>query len=138
MATDWQPSTTTAGSKWRAEYPRFPTTATVKRLFGSREAALRAAGHEPRPRQWTRETIIDALRRDAQARGRPPRYREWQGNTSDSHPDASTTAAYFGTWHNALVAVAYVAADGSCRGSVPGVLRKARLLLAQPQSSGLA
>lgn len=85
------------GARWHEAYPRWPSAAAVKRLFGSWEEALRAAGFEPRLRRWTREAVTAALRADAAARGRPPRYCEWQSCTSDAHPDASTTAEMFGT-----------------------------------------
>jgi hypothetical protein len=73
----------------------------VARLFGSWEAAQRAAGFTPRRRRWTKDAIIAALQRDAQRRGRPPFYGEWQGAT-DQTPDTSTAVAMFGTWRAAL------------------------------------
>jgi hypothetical protein len=78
-AADWQTQKLGGAAKWTMEHPRFPSTGMVARLFGSWEAAQRAAGFTPRRRRWTKPAVIDALRRDAQRRGHPPFYAEWQG-----------------------------------------------------------
>jgi hypothetical protein len=90
-------------TKWTVEHPRLPSTGMVARPFGSWEAAQRAAGFTPRRRRWTRRAVIDALRRDARQRRRPPFYNEWRG-ASDEHPDPSTAVELFGTWRAALAA----------------------------------
>ena len=98
----WQTQRFGGAAKWTAERPRFPSASMISRLFGSWEAAQRGAGFTPGRRRWTNDAIIDALRRDADRRGRPPFYAEWQHGASYEHPDTSTAVDRFGTWREAL------------------------------------
>lgn len=91
----------------------FPSKSTVARPFGSWEAAQRAAGFAPRRRCRTNEALIEALRRDAQRRGRAPYCAEGQGATSDERPDTSTAVDRFGSWRAALAAAGLIAAPAA-------------------------
>jgi hypothetical protein len=81
-----------------------PRAKTLRRRFGSWQAALSAARIEPvPPRRWSRERILDALRAWAQAHGRPPRPSEWrQGDPNGERPSAQVVVRRFGSWALAL------------------------------------
>ncbi len=81
-----------------------PLPSTLRRRFGSWDAALRAAGIDPPPaRRWPRERILDALGAWAHARGRPPRPADWRtGDPDAERPSAQVVARRFGSWAHAL------------------------------------
>lgn len=83
-----------------------PRAKTLRRRFGSWEAALREAGIAPLPpRRWPRERIIGALRAWAHAHGRPPRASEWRpGDPNGERPSAQVVVSRFGSWALALKA----------------------------------
>jgi hypothetical protein len=58
------------------------------------------------PPRWTRASIIDALRRDAERRGRPPTMAEWtaspKGGWGHQRPTAQTVQLIMGSWSAAL------------------------------------
>jgi DNA-binding CsgD family transcriptional regulator len=95
-STDWG-AAGGPSAKWVRERPRWPGLAVVRRRFGSWEAAIDAAGHEPLRRHFTRAQIVAELRRDARRLGRAPRQKEWQRPTSQG-PDFGTVARAFGSW----------------------------------------
>jgi hypothetical protein len=94
------------GREWDAA-GEIPGSTTVRLRFGSWTNAIRAAELTPRkvnPRTgaiWTRATIIEALRRDAQRRGRPPTAVEWKSASSE-HPCLMTVWRYFGSFKAGL------------------------------------
>jgi hypothetical protein len=112
-SSDWETKKLGGAAEWTAEHPRFPSKSTVARPFGSWEAAQRAAGFAPRRRCRTNEALIEALRRDAQRRGRAPYCAEGQGATSDERPDTSTAVDRFGSWRAALAAAGLIAAPAA-------------------------
>jgi hypothetical protein len=89
-----------------------PSGTTVASLFGSGNAALKAAGLSTREagyagrlslRRWTREEITLLLQQDAERLGRPPLYLEWD-KPSKKRPSGSTVQSRFGSWNAALEA----------------------------------
>ena len=90
-------------SEWQGRSPELPGVGAVSRHFGSWNNGLRAAGLEvPHARSaWTRERVIQALRREARRRGRAPTISEW-GRQTRTRPSAQIAAALFGTWNDAL------------------------------------
>lgn len=82
-----------------------PNRATLVKLFGSRKAALEAAGLEaPRPsgfiQQYTDDELLAAVRAKVKELGREPTWREWAGERWT--PSASTLSARLGGWHSIL------------------------------------
>ena len=83
-----------------------PRAKTLRRRFGSWQAALSAAGIEPAPpRRWPRERILDVLRSWELAHGRPPRASEWRaGDPDGERPSSQVVVRRFGSWALALEA----------------------------------
>lgn len=87
-AIDWDPSRARAtGQDWRAqrfEEDRYVNAATVRRRFGSWNAAVRAAGFEPNPAPARgaghrgREAVLVALRTWHDRYGAPPTMADWE------------------------------------------------------------
>lgn len=100
----------TAG-QWRGRdrTGRRPECQRVTRIFGSWDAALAAAGLHARPKRWSDEQILAAIRAHAAEHGRAPRSTEWPTAT-DAHPAAATVANHFGSWTRALAAAGLNAA----------------------------
>jgi hypothetical protein len=83
----------------------------VVAVFGSWNAAIRAAGFrqrkrgEPRggvrPRRWDRAAISRAIVEWDERHGRPPKKVEWTA-AGESHPCSTTVTRSFGTWSSAL------------------------------------
>jgi hypothetical protein len=91
---------------------RRPAASTVIKTFGSWNAAVAAAGLEPRRRggqagtptgrlHWTDDEMLDALRAYGREHGRAPTSIEWK-TAEDSHPSAHTIGKRFGSWANAV------------------------------------
>lgn len=88
IARDWDPARARAvGEQWRAdrwEQGAYPRAATVRRRFGTWNAAIRAAGYEPRPaptriRQHRgTEGVLAALREWQERYGAPPTMADWE------------------------------------------------------------
>lgn len=86
---------------WEASEYGVPSGSYIVTVFGSWSRALEAAGFELRRcpwQRWTDEQIIEALRRDAAARGRPPTAREWKKAARGKHPSTGAVADRFGGW----------------------------------------
>jgi hypothetical protein len=108
---DWSPAHAGAGHegavRYRSERGRWPSASTVALRFGSFRAALERAGRRvaaPAPGSrwvWTRERIVEAVRRWERESGRPPRRSDWQ-HAADWHPAASTVYRPMGSWRVAL------------------------------------
>ena len=95
---DWRPADRGGHPRWEEDCPRFPPPSHVLRQFGSWNAALRAAGLDrPRPRAWSDQEIVEALRSWAQEHGLVPLSTEW-----DAAPHADVIAKRFGSWNAAL------------------------------------
>lgn len=103
-ASDWGSCGGAEGNhKWLRDFPRWPSHRTVRRLFGSWNTAVMAAGLTPNKRPWTAEQCLAAIRRWARRHGRPPRARDWRRSGPD-HPPQSTVVLRFGAWSSALEA----------------------------------
>lgn len=86
---------------WRDGDPRAarPSARIVQHRFGSWHTALEAAGlAEPEPR-WTREEVLAALEKLADALGRTPRTADLEAS---SGPSATRVRKLFGSWEAAL------------------------------------
>jgi hypothetical protein len=81
-----------------------PSHKTIRRRFGSIEAARQAAGlRDPYLSRWNRETIIEAIRAAHRAGGRPPNRAEWRHGNAE-HPSVPIVVKQFGSWTQALLA----------------------------------
>jgi hypothetical protein len=98
-------------AEWTRAGHDHPCYVTVVAVFGSWNAAIRAAGFrqrkrgEPRggvrPRRWDRAAISRAIVEWDERHGRPPKKAEWTAG-GESHPCSTTVTHSFGTWNNAL------------------------------------
>ena len=88
-----------------------PTPTTVKKVFGSWDAALAEAGVLPlRKRRWTAKLIVLALQRWTAEHGSPPTCLAWDraGVSRDEFPSTNTVQRVFGSWRAALLAARVV------------------------------
>jgi Homing endonuclease associated repeat len=93
-----------------------PTMETIRKHFGSYAAALEAAGTRPTRRRWSREQIVDAMRRWRRVNGRVPTSRDW-ARSGPEYPHATTVRQRFGSWA-AASAVAFGGASDRLDSSV--------------------
>jgi hypothetical protein len=98
--SDWQ-SGRAARGRWKREYPTWPAAHVARRLFGSWNAAVQAAGFDAKPTSFSEQEIIAALRADAKRRGRPPYVKEWSRRPPHL-PGHGAVIAHFGSWTNGL------------------------------------
>ena len=87
-----------------------PTAATFARRFGSWNAAIAAAGFDPRDRGRTEEELLDELREFADETGAHPT----EAAVRD-HPDMAKPPTYkarFGSWSETLDAAGLATFDG--------------------------
>jgi hypothetical protein len=80
---------------------QLPAAQTVRKHFGSMSKARSVAGIQAGRRRWNRASILRAMGRFQQRRGRLPTERDWQRATSE-HPHATTVRQQFGSWSAAL------------------------------------
>lgn len=101
MAKDW-----VSAALGRPEYA--PPTSVVLSECGSWNEALRAAGFTPHRRHvnWTRESIIAAIRAWAAEHGEPPTCDAWHVAT-DSWPVAASLRQHFGSFNAAIRAAGF-------------------------------
>jgi len=96
----WRPG----NERWRREFPAWPTATIVVWAFGRWNAALEAAGYEPRGRSWSKNETLEAIKHWARAHeDTPPSYGDWI-TAEEHHPSATTVAKYFGSWTTGLLA----------------------------------
>ncbi|MDQ2894089.1 MAG: sigma-70 region 4 domain-containing protein [Actinomycetota bacterium] len=90
-------------SDWKHSINDRPTPGTVARIFGSWNAALQAAELPVDHRYgcWTKEGILEALRRLEQELGRPPTSPELNTAPGPGYPTAKAVARAFGSWRAA-------------------------------------
>lgn len=115
---DWHPSATgRLHPDYRADRTRWPSAATVVRVFGSWQQACRAAELDQRAsrqgrrssrvsstqQRWDEQTVLGALRAWQQRYGRPPRRRDWL-RSGPGHPEGGVVYRIFGSWPAALIA----------------------------------
>lgn len=75
----------------------YPSHETVRKYFGSWNAAIIAAGFSTA--DWTKESIIESIQSFFTEYNRAPLSKEFKG---DSYPSDSTVARLFGTWSEAI------------------------------------
>jgi 2-oxo-4-hydroxy-4-carboxy--5-ureidoimidazoline (OHCU) decarboxylase len=88
---------------------RPPTAPTYARRFGSWNAAIAAAGFDPRFRRRSDEELLDELRSLVETAGEHPT----EAAVRD-HPDMANSSTYkarFGSWTEALAAAGLAAFD---------------------------
>jgi Homing endonuclease associated repeat len=90
-----------ARGRWALEYPEWPATATVVRLFGSWNRALEAAGLPVKPYAFTDGEVLEALRADAARLGRAPTREEWSHRPLGM-PGVGAIQTHFGSWNAGL------------------------------------
>lgn len=97
-------------AEWVAAGENHPSVDTVMRIFGSWNAAIRAAGFRPRkrgesrgrrPRRWHDQAIVDAIQFWHDTHGRVPTKSDW-GRATTSHPSPNTVVRVFGSWNAAI------------------------------------
>ncbi|MTD47341.1 hypothetical protein GKE82_24350 [Conexibacter sp. W3-3-2] len=86
---------------WDTTDGSHPSSATVRRMFGSFTEAVRQAGLDPGRELWTPERITAAIVAFTEQHGRPPTPAEWHESSPD-HPCRSTVRNRFGSWAAAL------------------------------------
>jgi hypothetical protein len=98
--------------EWRQAGHDHPSAFTVLRVFGSWNAAIKAAGFRPRrrgqqkssrPSLWNETTIAQALKAWADHHGRSPKQSEWRSR-DPRRPSASTVVRVFGRWNAGIEA----------------------------------
>jgi hypothetical protein len=92
---------------WANAAPDHPANTTVRDMFGSWGAAVRAAGYKTYasggPAFWSREAMINTVLDEITLTGRVPRANEWR--VAASHrPAGSTVKNAFGSWNEFLLA----------------------------------
>lgn len=101
-AHDWLPGSEHE-RKWAREYPRWPSSITVRTIFGSWNAGIEAAGFSPTRRYWQPQSIIAALKDFGEEEGRPPSQQDLARVAG--LPTAQTLRNHFGSvstaWHEA-------------------------------------
>lgn len=117
-----------------------PQAGTVRKLFGSFDAAVVAAGFDPyRPaRNWPKDEVIAAMRAFADTHGRPPTSKDWRRATlpgEPTHPGSKTVAKLFGSFAAAVTAAGLVPASSDER--VVALIRAYVAEHGQPPSSPL-
>ena len=90
-----------ARGRWAGEYPAWPATATVVKLFGSWNRALQAARLPVKPYAYSDEKVLEALRVDADRIGRAPTREEWSHRPLDV-PGVGAVQTHFGSWNAGL------------------------------------
>jgi len=88
---------------WDTTDGTHPSSATVRRMFGTFVAAVQAAGLQSARNSWTQERILVAVNQWTTAHGSPPRATDWTSST-DEHPCSATVYNRFGTWTAAITA----------------------------------
>jgi len=106
-----------AGSRspWVREFPRWPSSSSVRTHFGTWNVALEAVEAPLRRRsRWPPELILDAIQRWGRDHdGRPPRYADFRSATERTvWPDPKTVASVFGSWTAALAAAGVAPRSG--------------------------
>ncbi len=104
---------TPSSAEWRKGGTKNPSSQTVREVFGTFGAMLKAAGMEARPRKndarkgWDRASICDAIFRWHYAHGKLPRAHEWH-TPPEGFPSTATVRRWFGGWNAAMTAAGYV------------------------------
>lgn len=96
--------------RWRKQQrKKYPTALTISKRFGSWRAALAEIGVEGKDpvkgmgeQQFSRQDLIDALRRVQGIVGHPPTLTEYEQQRQKSEPTGHTLKNRFGTWARAL------------------------------------
>jgi len=126
--SDWTPTRASTDARARFAAGDWPHASTVRNVYGTFAAALRAAGVTPgrlpyrrikraRTRLWTEEQLIERLQAWEAEYGEPPTYADWDPALARRRgqddrikrfyagrrwPSASIVARAFGGWQPAL------------------------------------
>jgi hypothetical protein len=93
---DWS----SASALWRDAWPRWPGAAMVMRVFGSWNAALKAAELPTHRYAWAREEALERIAAWAGAHGRPPTIAD--ARADPELPGLTTCQQLYGSWNAAL------------------------------------
>jgi hypothetical protein len=97
--------------EWHAGGLEHPPAGTVKRVFGSWSAGLRAAGLEPALRgSWSEAEVLDALRAFERDHGRPPTSADLRRTHGTPYPPAAVVVRTLGSLRAALERLGHEAA----------------------------
>jgi hypothetical protein len=111
--------------EWQLAGHNHPSCATVRRVYGTWNAAICATGLRPvgagsrrikdqtvldRSRRWSRPRIVASIRAWASLHGRPPLLDEWR-KAAPNRPCVSTVKRRFGSWNNGITAAGFVPRD---------------------------
>lgn len=108
--------------EWELAGDRHPSAATTRRVYGSWNAAVQAAGFRPvgpgqrrvrreaeldRARRWSHARVLLVIRAWTTVHGRPPYADEWR-SAGPGRPTTATVRRRFGSWNRAMLAAGYV------------------------------
>jgi hypothetical protein len=89
--------------EWQTGGLEHPPAGTVKHVFGSWSAGLRAAGLEPaRHAPWTEDELLASLRAFVRDHGRPPTTSDLRDTRGTPYPSASAVIRTLGSLRTAL------------------------------------
>lgn len=96
--------------QWVSPPDGYPSALVVRRVFGTWNRGIRAAGFTPRhvgqQPELVKQQAIEAIQAHHREHGKPPTYHEWQSATVD-RPCARSIARMFGSWNAALDAAGF-------------------------------
>ena len=128
-------------TEWRRSGLEHPPAGTVKNVFGSWSAALRAAGLQPaRHGAWTEAEVLAGLRAFERDHGRPPTSGDLRDTRGTPYPPASAVIRTLGSLRAALERVGHQAAwtRGGRRGDPHRAARLRAPARPRPDRDGLA
>ena len=102
-----------SGKDWLRGTWQHPAEVTVRRVFGTWNAAIAAAGFQPRrphaTRVWDRQRMVHAFFRwQFDHDGEQPTSRDWlYASENDDRPTAGQCQREFGSWNAFVVAAGY-------------------------------
>lgn len=86
---------------------RWPGRCRADRLcWQAEKTAIAADKAKPAKVEWTRELVVDAIRRHVALTGSPPTNDGWATSTT-TYPSATVVRRLFGSWGAALTAAGY-------------------------------
>ena len=95
--------------------PKYPSSSTFQRRFGTWNKAIEAAGLEAKrhvPRNtYTKESILEAIHKFYNLNGRAPKYDDFTKNSD--YPSGDTVKEYFGSWKKGIETAGYTTYDNT-------------------------
>lgn len=127
-----------AATDWRRAAPEHPNDSTVRRVFGTWNAMIAAAGMKPRracrPKQWTRKQVEQLIFEFVLYRGRLPMFADWLEPGVD-RPTSRQLIQLYGSWNAAIVAAGYE--PRIAYRSLDGYRRQAGAMLRERDADGV-